>query len=208
MGLASVEGITAVQIGFGSLGLATVLLWPRVRHLKGVLCIQFVGASAFAVYYALGGAHTASACCGVSALQLLAIAALPSKPTAQKVCAVGAVFQILFAVFTWQGVISLLAIVGAVLGTTARLQTSTSRMKMGFLAAAPLWIAHNLITRSAFGLAVDIVSVSSNLLSIIARARKEGTTASAIVSAAALCGVFCLHPPRFARGTGLAFARA
>lgn len=208
MSLVSVEQIAAVQIGFGSLGLATVLLWPSVRHLKGVLCIQFVGAFSFAVYYGLGGAHTAAACCGISALQLLAIAALPSKPAAQKICAMGAGLQILFAVFTWQGVISLLAIVGAVLGTAARLQTSTSRMKLGFLATAPLWIAHNLITRSMFGLAVDIVSVSSNLLSIISRARKEGTTISAIFSAAILCGVFCFHPARSARASGLALARA
>lgn len=166
------------------------------------------GEFSFAVYYGLRGAHTASACCGISALQLLAIAALPSKPATQKICAVGAGLQILFAVFTWQGVISLLAIVGAVLGTTARLQTSMSRMKLGFLAAAPFWIAHNLITRSLFGLAVDIVSVSSNLLSIVSRARREGTTGSAIFSAAVLCGVFCFHPTRFARGTGLALARA
>ena len=64
------------------------------------------------------------------------------------------------------GPLPLLAVEENVLGTCARLQTSTLRMKALFLVRSPLWLLHNLLIGAYFAIAVDIVSVLTDEITL------------------------------------------
>lgn len=155
----------------GALGVLAVLTWPHVRRIELAVAIQFAGAIAFGTYFARGGSSTAAACCAISAAQLLVAGTVRDRMLVRLLFAESAVLLVLFAVCTWNGTPSALAMMGGLFGTLARMQSSTARMKAVFLAAAPLWLAHNVTTGSVFGLAVDVISVASNVVGLRAKAR-------------------------------------
>ncbi|WP_371328220.1 YgjV family protein [Novosphingobium sp. NDB2Meth1] len=74
---------------------------------------------------------------------------------------------------------SALALTGSSLGSLARLQTSTSRMKGLFLVGAPFWLAHNLMVGAVFALGTDLVSLASNLASLAKFLVRRGASARA-----------------------------
>lgn len=155
---------------FGSLGVAAVIVWPRLRTYQSAVAVQCAGAAAFAVYFALSGTSTAAASCIIAIVQLLTASLVRDRRVVICVCAVSLSCLGLVAAWTWSGFPTVLASIGCILGTLARVQGSTYRMKLWFLIAAPFWLAHNVLTVSMFALAVDAVSITSNGSSI-ARSR-------------------------------------
>src|SRR3546814_10887606 len=91
------------------------------------------------------GSPTAAIACVISCSQLLVSASARDRYVV--VCLYGASLIVLsfLSVATWQGIPSALAFTGSSLGSLARLQTSTTRMKGLFLVGAPFWLAHHLM---------------------------------------------------------------
>jgi hypothetical protein len=166
----STSGFGVEIMLFGGLGVAAVVVWPRLQSYRSVVAVQCAGAVAFAVYFALSGASTASASCILAIVQLLTASLIRDRRVVIGVCAVTLSCLALIAAWTWSGLPTVLASVGCMVSTLARMQNSTHRMKIWFLVAAPFWLAHNVLTVSLFALVVDAVSITSNGSSI-ARSR-------------------------------------
>lgn len=131
-----------------------------------MVLIQGVAAASFAAHFHLIGAATAAltSCCVL--VQLLAIRFIKRR-FLLRLCFVLSVIALFgLTAVRWQGTVSVLALAGCSLGTVARLQRTACAMKITFLVSAPLWVVHNIIVGSAFGLAVDVVSLTGNLCSL------------------------------------------
>ena len=129
-------------------------------------------AAAFAIYFALLGAPTASAICVISIAQLLAAAWIRDRGLVVGFYAASLVLLALVAAATWHGAASALALAGSLAGSMARLQQSTVRMKAMFLIGAPFSLAHNLLVGASYGLGVDAVSILGNAMSLLVLSRQ------------------------------------
>ncbi|WP_430984397.1 YgjV family protein [Escherichia coli] len=102
------------------------------------------------------------------------------------------------SVVTWHGIPSALALTGSSLGSLARLQTSTTRMKGLFLLGAPFWLAHNLIVGALFALGTDAVSLASNLANLmrfVVRRRRTVSFSQRSSASANAPGIFAQAGP-------------
>jgi hypothetical protein len=150
----------------GTLAVVSVFSWPFLKHPRLMLLVQGAAAASFAGHFALIGAGTAALTSGCVLAQLLA-AGFVRRKSVLRLCflvSMAALFGL--TAMRWQGMVSVLGLAGYLLGTLARLQKSAGAMKLAFLASAPFWIVHNVLVGSAFGLAVDVVSLTGNLYSL------------------------------------------
>jgi hypothetical protein len=113
---------------FGSLGLAAVLIWPRLQSYQGAVAVQCGGAVAFAAYFALGGASTASASCILGLVQLVTASLVRDRRFVIGVYAGTLLCAGLIAAWTWNGIPTVLASIGCMVSTLARMQSSTYRI--------------------------------------------------------------------------------
>ncbi|WP_296744656.1 YgjV family protein [Mesorhizobium sp.] len=165
---APILGLGIGQTVFGSLGVAAIVTWPRLSTYRAAVAVQCAGAAAFAAYFALSGTSTAAASCIIALAQLLTSSLVRDRRVVICACAGSLVCLVLIASLTWNGIPTMLASAGCILGTLARVQKTTYRMKLWFLIAAPFWLAHNVVTASMFALVVDAVSITSNGSSVLA----------------------------------------
>nr|WP_295107843.1 YgjV family protein [uncultured Caulobacter sp.] len=166
------EETSLLAAGLGAFGLGSVLIWPFLRSYRKVIAVQSLGAAAFAIYFALLGAPTASAVCVVSIAQLLAAAWFRDRGLVVGFYAATLVLLALIAAAPWHGAPSALVLAGSLAGSMARLQQSTVRMKAMFLIGAPFSLAHNLLVGASYGLGVDAVSIVGNALSLLVLSRQ------------------------------------
>lgn len=66
--------------------------------------------------------------------------------------------------FTWQGPLSLLAMLGSMLGATAFWQTNPKIIRRIILFVPPLWFSYNTISGSYPGMFIEVVMFFSNLV--------------------------------------------
>lgn len=162
----------------GVLGLGCVVTWPLLRSHGKALAVQGIGAVAFAAHFALLGALTASASCGLSLIQLTIAASIRDRRIRQALNVLMLVALLLLTIATWHGIASALVACGSLVGMFARCQRSMAKMKIIFIMAAPFWLAHHLIVGAPFALAVDLISVAGNLMGLhIAARRMQGDRA-------------------------------
>ncbi|WP_254913917.1 YgjV family protein [Sphingobium sp. Z007] len=156
-----------IATAFGCVALFCVIIWPFFSDYRTVVKIQSVGAAAFAVYFLMLGSPTAAVACLISCAQLLVSASVRDRYVVVRLYGASLIVLSFLSVITWHGIPSALALTGSSLGSLARLQTSTTRMKGLFLVGAPFWLAHNLIVGAMFALGTDAVSLSSNLANLL-----------------------------------------
>ncbi|MDT7531914.1 YgjV family protein [Sphingobium sp. SA2] len=156
-----------IATAFGCVALFCVIIWPFFSDYRTVVKIQSVGAAAFAVYFLMLGSPTAAVACLISCAQLLVSASVRDRYVVVRLYGASLIVLSFLSVITWHGIPSALALTGSSLGSLARLQTSTTRMKGLFLVGAPFWLAHNLIVGALFALGTDAVSLASNLANLI-----------------------------------------
>lgn len=151
---------------FGGIALASSIAWPQLRNRKAILRVQVLGSLLFAVHYLLLGAATAAAMCVVGALQGVALVVLVDRR--KRVGVVGASLLVsgLVTALTWSGLTSALSQTGQAMSAMGRLQIDPQRLRLWFLASVVFWCSHNLLVGSAFGLASDMLSLTSLLLGL------------------------------------------
>ena len=147
---------------FGALALAALFFSSIFIERRTILLVQSAGSTAFGLHFFLLGSGTAALTCAISVLQLAAAALITHR--GRLFAFYATLLPVLAWTFaaTWQGLPSILAATGALIACAARLQRSTAPMVRLSLCGAPLWIAHNLLVGSIFGLALDAVSVAGN----------------------------------------------
>jgi hypothetical protein len=157
----------------GAVALCCVISWPFATSYRKAVGLQSVGAAAFAFQFAFLGAWTAAATSTLSLAQLLSIAYVGHRRCTFAVCILSIFALTLISLMTWQGVPSLLAICGSLAGLLARIQRSTTRMKLIFVIGAPFWVVHNLTVGAVFALCIDVVSITGNISSLLRTARRS-----------------------------------
>lgn len=150
----------------GCMALLCVVSWPFFSDYRTVVKIQSAGAAAFALYFLTLGSPTAAIACLISCSQLVISASLRDRYVVTRLYGASLILLAFLSTVTWQGIPSALALTGSSLGSLARLQTSTTRMKGLFLVGAPFWLAHNLMVGALFALGTDLVSLVSNLANL------------------------------------------
>lgn len=158
---------------FGTVGFGCVVTWPLLTTRREAIIVQSAGAIAFTLHFALIGAPTASAACILSLMQLVVEIVVRGRVARLALGGASLLALLLFTAATWHGVSSGLIACGGAISFFARAQRSTTRMKAGFLIAAPFWLAHNLLIGAPFALAVDLASVTSNLSGLFFHARRK-----------------------------------
>lgn len=157
----------------GAIALVCVMSWPYATSYRKAVAVQSAGAAAFAVQFACLGAWTASATSILSLTQLVCVASSGDRRRVHAVCGLSIVALIAITISTWQGTPSLLAVCGSLAGSLARVQKSTTRMKIIFVIGAPFWILHNIAVAAIFALCVDAVSVVGNIFSLARSAQRN-----------------------------------
>lgn len=157
----------------GAIALICVVSWPYATSYRNAVAVQSAGAAAFAVQFACLGAWTASATSILSLTQLVCVASIGNRRCVRAVCGISIVALIAITISTWQGTPSLLAVCGSLAGSLARVQKSTTRMKIIFVIGAPFWILHNITVGAVFALCVDAVSIGGNIISLKRVARRN-----------------------------------
>lgn len=157
----------------GAIALACVVFWPYAASYRKAVAVQSAGAAAFAVQFACLGAWTASATSALSLTQLLCVAFIGDQRCVRVVCGLSIVALVVITVSTWQGTSSLLAVCGSFAGALARIQKSTTRMKIIFVIGAPFWVLHNIAVGAIFALCIDAVSIIGNISSLARAARRS-----------------------------------
>ena len=157
---------------FGVIGLSCVVTWPLLRSYGRALIVQGIGAIAFAAHFALLGALTASASCALSLIQLMIASSVRASRLRRMLNILVLVTLMLLTIATWHGMASALVACGSLIGMIARCQRSTTKMKAIFIVAAPFWLAHHLIVKAPFALAVDLIAVAGNLVGLYIAARR------------------------------------
>ncbi len=160
---------------FGFVAVSMVIVWPLFSTRRTVLSIQCLGSTAFSAHFLLMGAETAAITSLIALVQILASTIVRRHSLVWIICGASSTLLVLATIATWDGLPSILAAIGSLLATVARLQQSTTRMKAGFLISAPFWVTHNFLVSSLFGLTVDVVSTTS-LTFALCRTRFACTT--------------------------------
>lgn len=156
-----------IATAFGCVALLSVVSWPFFSDYRTVVKIQSAGAAAFALYFLMLGSPTAAIACLISCSQLVISASVRDRYVVTRLYGASLILLACLSVVTWHGIASALAFAGSALGSLARLQTSTTRMKGLFLIGAPFWFAHNLMVGALFALGTDLVSLTSNMANLL-----------------------------------------
>lgn len=171
-----------IATAFGCVALLCVVRWPFFGDYRTVVKIQSVGAAAFALYFLMLGSPTPAIACLISCSQLVISGTVRDRYVVVRLYGASLILLGFLSVVTWHGTPSALALTGRLMGSLARLQTSTTRMKVFFLLGAPFWLIHNLLVGAVFALGTDAVSLGSNLATLakfMARQRRRNATENA-----------------------------
>ncbi len=182
----------------GCVALLCVVSWPFFSDYRTVVKIQSAGAAAFALYFLMLGSPTAAIACLISCAQLVVSASVRDRYVVVRLYGASLIILSFLSVVTWHGIPSALALTGSSLGSLARLQTSTTRMKGLFLLGAPFWLAHNLIVGALFALGTDAVSLASNLANLmrfVVRRRRTVSFSQRSSASANAPGIFAQAGP-------------
>lgn len=166
--------IDAALVGqaFGAAALLCSCAWPFCRLRRTILLVQAAGSAALALHFLAFGSGTAAATGVVSLIQLLMAALIQRRAQLLAAYAATVPASVLLIAASWHGIPSALAALGAVLCSVARLQREARPMMTVLLCASPFWAAHNLLTGSAFGLALDALSITGNAIGLLRLSRR------------------------------------
>jgi hypothetical protein len=165
--LATVVGPLAVVIGAS---------WPLLRHRPAMLAGQVTGAALFATHFALLGSTTGALTCLVSIAQTAASWRLRDRRILLAIHGVSLLLLVFSAFKTWHGAASVCALGGALLATIGRLSLTAARMRWWFLGNTVAWVGHNTIVGSSFGLASDLLTLTTTGIGICHQRRRARRT--------------------------------
>ena len=177
--------IDAALVGqaLGAVALLCACTWPFCRQRRTMLLVQAAGSAALALYFASLGLATAASTGAVSLVQLLMAALIQRRARLMAAYAATIPVSVWLVAASWHGVPSALATLGAILCSIARLQRETKPMMVVSLFAAPFWVAHNLLTGSAFGLALDALSIAGSIVGLLRLRRRTPLIPERVVPA-------------------------
>jgi hypothetical protein len=145
----------------GAGGVASAIVWGLLRDRRAILIGQGAQAICFGAHFAVIGAYTGAAMCALSLVQLGAAASARSRAAALAFWGTAPAI-VLLAGWSWHGAASAAAVLGLALATIGRWQRDPLALRWYFIFSTLGWASHNLLVASPFGLATDVMALSTN----------------------------------------------
>lgn len=162
---------------FGMAGLCLGFAAGIMPRRSWMLLASAACATCFSVHFLNLGALTGTAMCVISVVQnLVSAQAIGPERRAAFVAPLFAATSLVAAwltLTTWNGWPSACAGIGALLATTARLQSDARAMRRLFIGASLAWAGHNLLVGSVFGLTCDVLTLSGLAIAVLRSERSS-----------------------------------
>ena len=149
---------------FGFVGLALALSIYQVNKRKNMLRINIAAASLYTIQYVLLGAYTGAALNVIGGTRNYTFYKVSPNKKHYWVFYIFIFISVAGTVLTWQGPISILALLGSVCGTFSIWQKKPKYIRRWALLSPPLWFTYNLISGSYPGMLGEIIMLTSNLI--------------------------------------------
>lgn len=153
--------------GLGVLGIAASVIAFQCKKHKSIMIFRTANESFFAIQYGLLGAFTGMAMNIIGSIRNLIFARLVEKckSTIPLRFVFSAVF-VAFAIFTWDGVKSILVGVAKVVSTFAYGSSDTGVVRVLVLATTLTWWVYNLLVGSIAGVICETFTIVSIVVSL------------------------------------------
>lgn len=162
----TVEGAIAQIIGI--IALVFAMISYQMKTQKGIVLIQIVSCSFFAVHFLMLDAYTGALLNLIAAVRSVVFANKDKKWGRSNWWIV--LFSLISVVavgFTWEGPLSLMPMAGMVLTSIAWGIENASLVRLISLPSSPLWIVYNLICRSTAGVLTEVFVMVSIITAMI-----------------------------------------
>lgn len=157
----------AVIQAIGLVGTLGGVTWPMFATRLGMLLGQLFTNLCFLVHFALLGADTATLVNVLSALQVAAAIPLGTRPGFRHVYLATVPLIAATLLWSWNGMPSVFAALGAGLISLGRYQTEVVRFRLVMLLALPCWFVHNALVGSIPGMISDMVGFGLNVMMLV-----------------------------------------
>lgn len=160
-----IQGIGVAAIAFGILSL-------QLPKRRGILLFQMTANALWVVHFGLLSAFTGAIMNLIGVIRVAAFFHWDGERRPIGVLIGILALIIIGGLVTWQGLISLLPMVGFIVATLGLWQRDEQRIRWFMLAAVPFWISYNALSGSQAGIANEtLVAISSAIA--LARYRRD-----------------------------------
>lgn len=150
----------------GLIGSAVMILSYQIKKPKSFILVQGLGGTLFAINFFMLGAYTGALLNGINILRSLLMTKV--KKHRQLVPIFLIAIYIVATIFTYNGLISIAVLIAQSVGTISFYINNDKIMKLSSLiVVSPLWLVHNIVTRSIGGVLCEAVSIVSLIVYII-----------------------------------------
>ena len=152
----------------GLLALISAMISYQMKTQKKIVLIQIVSCTLFAIHFLLLNAYTGALMNLIAAIRSVVFANKDKKWGKSNWWIVFFSFVCIVAVaFTWEGILSLMPMLGMVLTSIAWGIEKASLVRLISLPSSPLWIVYNFICGSTAGVLTEVFVMSSIITAII-----------------------------------------
>lgn len=154
--------------GIGVIALLCAMASYQMKSRKGIVTLQIVGCTLFAIHFLLIGALT-GALLNVLAACRAAVFFFKDRKWCRTEIFVPLfiVLSIAAVIPTWDGPLSLLPMAGMICTTFSIASAKTFAIRMRALPSSPLWIVYNAINKSVAGVVTEVFVMTSIVVALI-----------------------------------------
>ena len=156
----------AQLVGFAAF-VCAVLSFQRRTH-KGIVALQLTSNILFTMHFCLLGAYTGAVLNGIAAVRA-GVFVNKGKKWADNFIwfIVFCALSIAAGILTWDGVSSILPILGMICTTIAYWLKTPKYVRMAAFPSSPLWLVYNIVNNSYGGVITEIVNMISIIIAMI-----------------------------------------
>ncbi len=158
--------IIAQILGFVAFA-CSVISFQRRTH-KGIVALQLTSNVLFAIHFCLLGAYTGAVLNGIAAVRACVFVNKGKKWADNFIWfVVFCALSIIAGIFTWDGIVSILPILGMICTTIAFWIKTPKYVRMSAFPSSPLWLVYNIINKSCGGVITEIINMISIIIAMI-----------------------------------------
>lgn len=152
----------------GFIGTAFYFISFQCRNNRTLFRVQFLSYLLYTTHLFLLGAVTGAASYILNLIRSLCLSTDNQRLRSNTSCLIICLLQVLAAAITWTGWISLLPVIANIASTVGSYTYNAKKIRIaGMFVNSPLWLIYNIIVGSWAGIADEIVSELSMIISVI-----------------------------------------
>ncbi len=162
----SAYGLIAQIIGF--LALICCMTAYQMKTQKKIVTVQIISCTLFTIHFLMLGAYTGALLNFIAVSRSVVFANKDKKWAKSNLwIVVFSLICIIAVAFTWEGVISLLPMLGMILTTVSWGIDNARLVRLISLPSSPLWIIYNFISGSMAGVLTEFFVMASIITAMI-----------------------------------------